>query len=67
MQLFSADATIFSKKNFAHENIKKTPQKLLIIGPKLFFHSTDADSESYETYFDSPTMMYELIATKEIK
>jgi hypothetical protein len=22
---------------FAHENIKKHPQKLLIIGPKLFF------------------------------
>ena len=44
MQLFSADATLFSKKNlnlfFAHENIKNGPQKLLIIGPKLFFHST---------------------------
>ena len=34
---------IFKKKLnlfFAHENIKKWPQKLLIIGPKLFFHST---------------------------
>ena len=39
MQLFSADATIFSKQN-AHESIKNGPQKLLIIGPKLFFHST---------------------------
>jgi hypothetical protein len=42
MQLFSADATIFSKKIdlfFAHENIKKGPQRLLIIGPKLFFTS----------------------------
>ena len=30
----------FQKKNFTHENIKKKrPQKLLIIGPNLFFHS----------------------------
>ena len=36
MQLFSADATMFSIF-FALEN-KKRPQKLLIIGPKLFFH-----------------------------
>ena len=37
MQLFSADATIFSKQLnlfFVHENIKNGPQKLLIIGPK---------------------------------
>ena len=41
MQLFSADAMVFSKKNlkknFDPENIKKRPQKLLIIGPQLFF------------------------------
>ena len=35
MQLFSAD--IFKKKFFALENIKKHPQKLLIIGPQTFF------------------------------
>ena len=44
MQLFSADTTIFSKKKlnlfFAHENIKNGPQKLLLIVPKFFFHST---------------------------
>ena len=42
MQLFSVDATMLLKKInifFAHENIKNPnrPQKLLIIGPKLFF------------------------------
>ena len=45
MELFSVDAIIFSKKKlnlfFAHENLKKNgPQKLLIISPKFFFHST---------------------------
>ena len=35
MQLFSADAIVFSKK-FDPENMKKTPSKLLIIGPQLF-------------------------------
>ena len=39
MQLFSADAILFSIF-FALENIKKRPQKLLIIGPKLFFSCT---------------------------
>ena len=33
MQLFSADATVF----FDPENMRKCPQKLLIIGLKLFF------------------------------
>ena len=40
MQLFSMDATIFSrklKKIFAPENKKNHPQKLLIIGPDPFF------------------------------
>ena len=40
MQLFSADGTMFLKKFkhfFAHENMKKSPQKLLIIGPNFFF------------------------------
>ena len=39
MQLFTADATIFSNKFylfFARENIKKRPKTLLIIGPKHF-------------------------------
>ena len=34
MQPFSADATIFKKEIFVHENIKKTLSKWLIIGPK---------------------------------
>ena len=41
MQLFNADAAIFSKKKqiyFLPMTTKKTPQKVLIIGPKLFFH-----------------------------
>ena len=41
MHLFSADATMFLNKIltfiFAPENIKKKPQKLLIIGPDPFF------------------------------
>ena len=37
MQLFRADATIFLNQIlFAHENIKKHPQKLLIIGLEHF-------------------------------
>ena len=40
MQLFSADAAIFSKKkNLPMKTKKNRPQKLLIIGPNLFFHS----------------------------
>ena len=43
MQLFSADPTMFSKKCLTDflpkKALKKWPQKLLIIGPKLFFHS----------------------------
>ena len=35
MQLFSAATIVFSKKLKKHE--KKRPQKLLIVGPKLFF------------------------------
>ena len=41
MQLVSADATLFSKKKdffCPWEHKKKRPQKLLIIGPKRFFH-----------------------------
>ena len=41
MQLFSVDATIFSKKKinlfFAHENIKKTPSKVAHNRPQTFF------------------------------
>ena len=43
MQLFSADATTFSKKNlnifFASENMKKTSTKVAHKRPKLFFFS----------------------------
>ena len=40
MELLSADATIFKFffSFFAHENIKKRPEKFLLINPKLFFH-----------------------------
>ena len=38
MQLISADAFKIFFFFFAHEIIKKRPQKLLIIGLKLFFH-----------------------------
>ena len=41
MQLFSADAIVFSKKNLKkilpRKHEKNRPQKLLIIGPQLFF------------------------------
>ena len=41
MQLFSADATIFSKHFYIYflsmKTLKNGPQKLLMIGPKLFF------------------------------
>ena len=44
MQLFSADATIFKKKNltfiFAPENMKKTPSKVAHNWPRPFFSST---------------------------
>ena len=44
MQLFSADATIFKKKNltfiFAPENMKKTPSKVAHNWPRPFFFST---------------------------
>ena len=39
MQLFSAKAIVFSKKKFwPRKKEKKHPQKLLIIGPQLFFY-----------------------------
>jgi hypothetical protein len=44
MQLFSADATVFSKRNstffLTPKKWKNGPQKLLIIRLNLFFHST---------------------------
>ena len=41
MKLFSADATMFSKRFFflPTKSWKNLPQKLLIIGPNLLFHS----------------------------
>jgi hypothetical protein len=50
--------TIFKKYVnlfFAHENIKKRPQKLLIIGPKLFFHSTGPAAQT------SPEFIFHII------
>ena len=41
MQLFSADATIFKKK-LPLKTWKTRPQKLLIIGPELFFSTGPA-------------------------
>ena len=59
MQIFSEDATLFSKKNsnlfFAHENIKNGPQKLLIIGPKLFFHKYGPAAQT------SPELIFHII------
>ena len=37
MQLFSADATMFSKKNFALKKLKKPPSKVAHNQPKTFF------------------------------
>ena len=41
MQLFSADATMFSKKkkNFDHKKLKKPPQKVAHNRPRPFFFS----------------------------
>ena len=36
MQLSSADAIVFSKKNLIPKTWKNRPQKLLIIGPNFF-------------------------------
>ena len=42
MQLFSADAIVFSKKklgfHYDPEKMKKRPQKLLIIAPNFFMY-----------------------------
>ena len=37
MKLFSADVTMFLIFFSTRENLKKRPQKLLIIGPNVFF------------------------------
>ena len=37
MQLFSADAILFSKKKFVTENMKKTPAKVVHNWPPTFF------------------------------
>ena len=36
MQLFSADTTIFKKKHFAYENMKKPPSKVAHYRPQFF-------------------------------
>ena len=40
---------------FAHERIKKGPQKLLIIAPKPFFHSTGLAAQT------SPELIFHII------
>ena len=48
MQIFSADATIFSKifqHFFAHENKKIRPQNFLIIGPIIFQYCQPAQNQ----------------------
>jgi hypothetical protein len=58
MQLFSADNTIFSKKNwifFCPWKHKKRPQKLLIIGHKLFFHKYSPVAKT------SPELIFHII------
>ena len=57
MQLFSTDAVIFSILPL--ENIKKRPQKLLIIGPKLFFHKKDPAAQT------SPELIFHIIKCRE--
>ena len=47
MQLLSADGTMFLNF-FAHENMKKRPQKLLIIGPQLFLFNVLAAQTAQE-------------------
>ena len=37
MQLSSADATVFKKNNFAHENMKKSPANVAHNWPPNFF------------------------------
>jgi hypothetical protein len=63
MQLFSADATIFSKKKlnlfFALENKKNRPQKLLIIDPKLFFHKYGPAAQT------SPELSFHIISMSQ--
>ena len=56
MQLFSANTTIFKKQLncfFALENIKKRPQKLLIIGPNFFFRIANRTKTSTNLNFCS--------------
>ena len=57
MQLFSADATIFSKKKkkFVHENIKKWASELLIVVHKLFFHMYGPAAQT------SPELIFHII------
>jgi hypothetical protein len=68
MQLFSADLQYFQKKLnqfFAHENFKNGPQKLLIIGPNLFF-SQSSPAHSPELIFHIPIFETELSIERKI-
>jgi hypothetical protein len=55
MQLFSADATIFSKKNLKEmlhpKTFKNCPQKLLIIGPNFFFQYCQLAQNQPKSHF----------------
>ena len=53
MQLFSADATIFKKKKFAH--VKKTPSKVAHNRPQTFFSSTGPAAQT------SPELIFHII------
>ena len=60
MQLFSADAMIFSKKNFfALENIKKTPLKVAHNRPQAFFHKYGPAAQT------SPELIFHIIKCRE--
>jgi len=53
------DAMIFKKWFFVLENIKKRPQKLLIIGLKLFFHKYGLAAQT------SPELIFHIIKCRE--
>jgi hypothetical protein len=56
MQFISVDATIFKKNQlfFAPENIKKHPQKLLIIGPQFFYSVLPTGPKPAQISFSVP-------------
>ena len=61
MQLFSADAILFSKKKdnflFHPEKVKNRPQKLLIIGPDHFISQSSPDH--------SPELIFHIMKSRD--